>query len=65
MRLIMDNQKLAKIKQKALAENIPIIMDDTLLEIEKRLKQKNPKKILEIGTACRIFSHMFFKLFRR
>ena len=42
---------IEKIKQKALEEHIPIIMDDTLLEIEKRMKESKPTKILEIGTA--------------
>ena len=42
---------IEKIKQKALEEHIPIIMDDTLLEIEKRMKKLKPTKILEIGTA--------------
>ena len=39
------------IKQKAIDNHIPIIMDDTLLEIEKRMKELKPTKILEIGTA--------------
>jgi len=42
---------LKKIKQKALSDHIPIIMDDTLSEIEKRMQKKRPTKILEIGTA--------------
>lgn len=42
---------LKRIKQKALSDYIPIIMDETLLEIEKRMQDKKPKKILEIGTA--------------
>ena len=42
---------IEKIKQKALADHIPIIMDDTLLEIEKRMKESKLTKILEIGTA--------------
>ena len=42
---------LNEIKQKALDDHIPIIMDDTLLEIEKRMKESKPTKILEIGTA--------------
>ena len=46
----MDN-KLSNIKQKALEQGIPIIMDDTLFEIEKRMKELKPTKILEIGTA--------------
>ena len=43
--------KLKKIKEKALENHIPIIMDETLQEIEKRMKQNQPTKILEIGTA--------------
>ena len=42
---------LDKIKQKALDEHIPIIMDDTLEVVDKILKELKPKKILEIGTA--------------
>ena len=44
-------EKLNKIKEEALNEHIPIIMDDTLQEIEKRMNQNKPTKILEIGTA--------------
>ena len=40
-----------KIKQKALNDNIPIIMDDTLEVIARYLKELKPKRILEIGTA--------------
>ena len=47
----MNKQELQKIKQKALEEHIPIIMDETLEVIEKYLKENKPKKILEIGTA--------------
>ncbi len=47
----MDKEKLEQIKQKALEDKIPIIMDDTLQEIEKNLKKCPPKSILEIGTA--------------
>lgn len=50
----MENKQyliLKEIKQKALSDHIPIIMDDALIEIEKRMKEKKPKKILEIGTA--------------
>lgn len=42
---------LDKIKEKALEEHIPIIMDDTLEVIGKKLKEIKPKRILEIGTA--------------
>ncbi len=43
--------KLEIIKQKALKEHIPIIMDDTLNVIEHYLLKNKPKNILEIGTA--------------
>ena len=39
------------IKQKALDEHIPIIMDDTLEVISKELEQNKPHRILEIGAA--------------
>lgn len=47
----MNREELDKIKQKALKEHIPIIMDDTLEVVDKILKETKPKKILEIGTA--------------
>ena len=46
------NQKEFEImKEKALENHIPIIMDDTLEKIKEILKEEKPKKILEIGTA--------------
>lgn len=42
---------IEQIKQKALEDHIPIIMDDTLEEVGKVLEQIKPEKILEIGTA--------------
>lgn len=47
----MNKQELEKIKQKALEEHIPIIMDDTLKVVDEILTKLEPKKILEIGTA--------------
>ena len=47
----MNKEELKKIKEKALEEHIPIIMDDTLEVIDKTLSKSKPKKILEIGTA--------------
>ena len=47
----MNKVELEKLKQSALEEHIPIIMDDTLEVIEKELKNNPPKRILEIGTA--------------
>ena len=39
------------IKEKALNEHIPILMDDTLEVIKEILIKEKPSKILEIGTA--------------
>ena len=47
----MNKEELEKIKQKALEEHIPIIMDDTLEIVDEILKELKPTKILEIGTA--------------
>ena len=47
----MDKAILEQIKQKALEEHIPIIMDDTLEVIADILKENKPKRMLEIGTA--------------
>ena len=47
----MNNEEFKKIKEKALENHIPIIMDDTLEVMEKYLKEEKPKRILEIGTA--------------
>lgn len=58
----MNKEELEKIKQKALDEHIPIIMDDTLEVIEKELKNNPPKRILEIGTAVG-YSAMCFSEF--
>lgn len=46
-----DNIYFKEMKQKALDEHIPIIMDDTLEKIDEILTIKKPGKILEIGTA--------------
>lgn len=47
----MNREELLKIKQKALEEHIPIIMDDTLEVIKDELEGKNIERFLEIGTA--------------
>ena len=47
----MNKIELEKIKDEALENHIPIIMDDTLEVISKILKEKKPKRILEIGAA--------------
>ena len=58
----MNEQELENIKVKALEEHIPIIMDDTLVVMEKYLNTKKPEKILEIGTAVG-YSAMCFTRF--
>lgn len=57
----MNEQELKKIKQKALEEHIPIIMDDTLAVMEKYLIEIKPKRILEIGTAVGYSAMCFTK----
>ena len=47
----MNREELLKIKQKALEDHIPIIMDDTLEVINKILDENKLDTILEIGTA--------------
>ncbi|MBQ3416116.1 MAG: O-methyltransferase [Clostridia bacterium] len=47
----MNKKELEIIKEKALENHIPIIMDDTLEVIAKSLKELKPNRILEIGTA--------------
>ncbi len=43
--------ELEIIKEKALNEHIPIVMDDTLKKIKEIIKKEKPSRILEIGTA--------------
>lgn len=57
----MDLEELKKIKEKALEEHIPIIMDDTLEIIDEILTKLKPKKILEIGTAVGYSAMCFSK----
>ena len=47
----MNKQELEIIKQRALENHIPIIMDDTLEVLDKILRDVKPTRILEIGTA--------------
>ena len=57
----MNEFELNKIKEKALENHIPIIMDDTLEVIAKILIEKKPKRILEIGTAVGYSAMCFSK----
>lgn len=52
---------IEQIKEKALEEHIPIIMDDTLEVVGKILEDKKPYRILEIGTAVGYSSIRFSK----
>jgi len=47
----MNKVELKKIKEKALENHIPIIMDDTLEVIAKILTKRKTTRILEIGAA--------------
>ena len=60
----MDEVYFEKIKQKALEEHIPIIMDDTLEVIAKILIENKPKRMLEIGTALGYSAICFSKYLR-
>ena len=51
-----------KIKQKALEEHIPIIMDDTLEVIKDILIKEKPTRILELGTATGYSAICFAKI---
>ena len=57
----MNKQELENIKQKALEEHIPIIMDDTLEVVDRILKEIKPTRILEIGTAVGYSAMCFSK----
>ena len=62
---IVNKKELEKIKQKALEEHIPIIMDDTLEVVDKILKEVKPKRILEIGTAVGYSAMCFSEYFKK
>lgn len=48
---MLNLEELEIIKEKALKNHIPIIMDDTLKKIKEILENEKPERILEIGTA--------------
>lgn len=58
---MFNEEALAIVKEKALQDHIPIIMDDTLEVIKDILEKENPKRILEIGTAVGYSASMFAK----
>lgn len=57
----MNESELLKIKEEALENHIPIIMDDTLEVIAEILTNKKPKRILEIGAAIGYSAMCFSK----
>ena len=59
---MFNENELEIIKKNALENHIPIIIDDTLEVIEKKLKEVKPKKILEIGTAVGYSASCFAKV---
>ena len=59
---MFNEEELNKIKELALENHIPIIMDDTLEVIEKILKEEKPKRILEIGTAVGYSASCFVRV---
>ena len=60
----MNKIELEKIKQRALEEHIPIIMDDTLEYIYDLYKNKPISSILEIGTAVGYSAICFTKILK-
>ena len=58
---MFNEEELLIVKEKALEDHIPIIMDDTLEVIKDILMKENPKRILEIGTAVGYSASMFAK----
>ena len=58
----MFNEKEFEIvKERALENHVPIIMDDTLEVIKNILEKEQPLKILEIGTAVGYSASCFVK----
>ena len=58
---MFNDEELEKVKQKALENHIPIVMDDSLEVIKEILIKENPKRILEIGTAVGYSASQFAK----
>lgn len=53
---------LEKVKEKALENHIPIIMDDTLEKIKGILFEEKPTRILEVGTAVGYSASRFVQI---
>ena len=59
---MINLEELKNVKEKALEDHVPIIMDDTLEVIEKILNEEKPKNILEIGTAVGYSASQFARI---
>ena len=57
----MNLEVLENIKENAINDKIPIIMDDTLNVIKEYLDDLKPKRILEIGTAVGYSASQFVR----
>ena len=60
----MNKIEFQKIKEKALENHVPIIMDDTLEYIYELYKNKKIRSILEIGTAVGYSAICFTKILK-
>ena len=58
---MFNEEELKIVKERALENHIPILMDDTMEKIEEILKKEKPTRILEIGTAVGYSASMFAK----
>lgn len=58
-------ETIEQIRQKAISNHIPIIMDETLKEVGKILQELKPKAILEIGTAVGYSAIRFSKYLQK
>ena len=57
----MNLDELEKVKNKALEDHIPIIMDDTLEVVRRLIEENSPRRILEIGTAVGYSASQFVR----
>lgn len=61
----MNLEALEKIKEQALKDHVPIIMDETLTVMEKYIQEIKPKRMLEIGTAVGYSAICFTKFLEK
>lgn len=61
---MFNGEEFEIVKNRALENHIPIIMDDTLEKIKEILEQEKPSRILEIGTAVGYSASCFAKYSR-